>query len=209
MPEGSLRTAHSADTRRALIKAARRLFNERGYGATSLDEVCRRARVTKGALYHHFDNKRDLFVAVLEQVEGEFVQAGAHAADPAANIWEKLQVAAVGFLDACAKSDSRRIVLEAPAALGWRECRDLEARYVVDRLGAALETAAADGVVRSDQPRILARLLVASFNEAATLVAEADDPQAARQAVVKELGTLVEGLRLANPERTPPRSSSG
>ena len=209
MPGISLRTAHSADTRRALIRAARRLFNERGYGATSLDAVCRRARVTKGALYHHFDNKKELFVAVLEQVESEFVQAGAHAADPAADIREKLQAAAVTFLDACAKSDSRRIVLEAPAALGWRECRDLEARYVVDRLGAALETAAADGTVQSDQPRILARLLVALFNEAATVVAEADDPQGARQAVVKELGALIDGLRPAHSQPTPPRPSRG
>ena len=183
------------------------MFDQQGYAATSLDEVCRRARLTKGALYHHFDNKKALFVAVLEQVEGEFVQAGAHAADPAADIWEKVQAAAVTFLDACAKSDSRRIVLEAPAALGWRECRDLEARYVVDRLGAALKTAAADGIVQSDQPQILARFLVALLNEAATVVAEADDPPAARQTVVKELGTFIDGLRLANSRRTRPRPS--
>ena len=67
MPGKSLRDAHSADTRHALIRAARRSFNQRGYAATSLDDVCRLARLTKGALYHHFDNKEDLFRAVLEQ----------------------------------------------------------------------------------------------------------------------------------------------
>lgn len=205
MSRKSLRDAHSADTRRALIRAARRLFDQQGYAATSLDEVCRRARLTKGALYHHFDNKEDLFRAVLEQVEGEFVQAGASAADSAADIWERLQAAAVSFLDACAGSNSRRIVLEAPAVLGWQACRELEARYVVDRLATALETAAADGVVRSDQPRLLAQLLVALLNEAAMTVAEADDPQAARRAVVEELTAILAGLRPASPQRSQPR----
>ena len=197
MPGKSLRDAHSADTRHALIRAARRSFNQRGYAATSLDDVCRLARLTKGALYHHFDNKEDLFRAVLEQVESEFVRAGASAADPAAEIWTRLQAAAVSFLDACAASNSRRIVLEAPAVLGWQACRDLEARYVVNRLGTALETAAADEIVRTDQPKLLAHLLVALLNEAAMMVAEADDPRTARAAVVKELNTILDGLRLA------------
>lgn len=196
MSRQSLRDVHAADTRRVLVKAARRLFNERGYAATSLDEVCRLARVTKGALYHHFDNKEDLFRAVLEQVEGEFVQAGATAGDPAADIWERLQAAAVSFLDACAGSNSRRIVLEAPAVLGWQACRDLEAHYVVDRLATALESAAAEGIVRSDDPKLLAQLLVALLNEAAMQVAEAHDPQAARRAVVKELNAIIDGLKL-------------
>ena len=110
----------------------------------------------------------------------------------------------MSFLDACAESNSRRIILEAPAVLGWQACRDLEARYVVNRLGAALETAAADGVVRSDQPQLLAHLLVALLNEAAMMVAEADDPRIARQAVVKELQTILDGLRLAASARSIP-----
>lgn len=196
MSRTRLRDVHSADTRRALVRAARRLFNRRGYAATSLNDVCRQAHLTKGAFYHYFDTKEDLFVAVLEEVEGEFVQAGASAADPAADVWEKLQAATASFLDACAGSNSRRIVLEAPAVLGWQACRDLEAGYIVDRLGTALEAAAAEGIVRSDQPKLLAQLLVALLNEAAMAVAAADDPQAARRAVVKELNTIIDGLRL-------------
>lgn len=82
LTSNSRRAAHAADTRRALITAARRLFSRRGYAGTSLDEVCERARVTKGALYHHFQNKEDLFIAVLEEVEADFVRAGTAAVSP-------------------------------------------------------------------------------------------------------------------------------
>ena len=83
----SRRADHAADTRRALVTSARRLFGQRGYTATSLDDICDRAGVTKGALYHHFRNKEDLFVEALEQVEEDLVRAGAADANdsPAAS----------------------------------------------------------------------------------------------------------------------------
>src|SRR5438552_18033625 len=114
----SRRADHAADTRRGLVTAARRLFAKRGYAATSLDDVCDRARVTKGALYHHFRNKEDLFIAVLEQVEAAFVDAGAAAVGPNADVWDALRAAGEGFLEVCARADTRRVVMEAPAVLG-------------------------------------------------------------------------------------------
>jgi len=194
MQPQSRQAEHAADTRRALIEAARRLFSRRGYAGTSLDDVCQRARVTKGALYHHFRNKEDLFVAVLEQVEGEFVEAGSARADPAADVWQKLRAAGRSFLEACTRSNTRRIVLEAPAVLGWQRCRDIEGEHVVRLMRAALEEAVGNGLLRSDHPGVLAQLLVALFNEASMIVAGAPDPEAARRAASRELDTIIAGL---------------
>lgn len=186
---------HAADTRRALIDASRKLFSTRGYARTALDDICARARVTKGALYHHFRNKEDLFAAVLKQVEGEFVETGSGGADPGADVWQKLRDAARNFLDACTRSNTRRIVLEAPAVLGWQRCRDIEGEHVSRLMRAALEQAVHDGLLRSDHPGVLSQLLVALFNEASMIVAGAADPQAARRAASQELDTIIAGLR--------------
>src|SRR5260221_9119340 len=113
------RAEHAADTRRALVVAARRLMAKHGYAATNLDDVCARAGVTRGALYHHFRNKEDLFVAVLESVEADFVDAGAAAVTPNVDVWDALRAAGNAFLEVCARADTRQIIVEAPAVLGW------------------------------------------------------------------------------------------
>jgi len=196
----SRRSQHSEDTRAALIKSARRLFSERGYAAVSLDEVCDRARVTKGALYHHFRNKADLFAAVLQQVEAGFVEAGAAAVRPGADLWQALPAAGVALLDACARPDVRRIVVEGPAVLGWERCREIENDHAVGLLQAALERAVEDGSLESGSPAVLAQLLGALFNEAGMIVAGSDDPHAARPTVSAELDRVISSLRLHSEE---------
>src|SRR2546428_4110490 len=114
MERKSRRAEHAADTRHALVLAARRTFARLGYASTSLDDVCDRARVTKGALYHHFRNKEDLFAAVLDEVEADFVAAGSAAVAPGTDFVTSLQVAGHGFLEVCTRTDTRRIVIEAP-----------------------------------------------------------------------------------------------
>ena len=191
----SRRADHAADTRRALVHAARRLISRQGYTATSLDEVCARARVTKGALYHHFRNKEELFVAVLDDVEADFVQAGTAAVTGDGDVWDALQAAATGFLEICSRDDTRRIVVEAPAVLGWERCRDTEHRHALSLLRAALEQGTSQGLVDTDNPATLAQLLVALFNEAGMIVAQSPDPNVAREHVARELDRVMSGLR--------------
>src|SRR6267378_255388 len=94
----SRRQLHTADTRQALVSAARRLWSRHGYAATSLDDVCARAGVTKGALYHHFQNKEDLLRAVYADVEDDLVRAGAARGLAAGGLWDQLRAAGQGFL---------------------------------------------------------------------------------------------------------------
>src|SRR5437660_11203717 len=100
-----------AETREALIAAARELFGERGFAAVGTEEIARSARMTRGALYHHFESKEDLFRAVYEAVERDLVEQIAATALEAANPVEALRAGARTFLDACDDAALRRIAL--------------------------------------------------------------------------------------------------
>ena len=130
----SLKAERSEATRAELLAAARRLFAERGYAGVGTEEIVRAAGVTRGALYHHFESKRELLAAVYEQVERELTEriateafAGRQApSDPV----EALRRGAELFLDACLEPDVQRIVLlDAPAVLGWERWREVAAQY--------------------------------------------------------------------------------
>jgi AcrR family transcriptional regulator len=187
----------SAATRAALIGAARRLFAERGYAAVGTPEVVAAAGVTRGALYHQFDGKADLFLAVYEAVEQELTErigeqvAAAGATDPLA----ALSAGAEAFLDACAEPDVQRIVLiEAPAVLGWDTWRAVGLKYGLGLTEAILRAAMDAGRIAEQPVRPLAHVLIGALDEAALYVARADDPAAARAQMRSVLRGIVEGL---------------
>jgi AcrR family transcriptional regulator len=190
----SRRALHAADTRQGLVDAAHKLFTRRGYRSGSLDEVCTRAGVTKGALYHHFKNKEDLFLAVLDDIEKDLVRAGAAASQPTGDVWDQLRAGCQAFLAVCVRPDTRRVLIEAPAAVGWERACQVEGRYL-GLLRDGLAAAAAEGIIDTASPAILAQLLFGLFGEAASVIASAQDPTAARHDVGRELDAILGGLR--------------
>ncbi len=187
----------SAATRGALIAAARQLFAERGYAAVGTPEVAAAAGVTRGALYHQFADKADLFLAVYELVEQEITErigelvAAAGATDPV----EALTAGAEAFLDACAEPEIQRIVLiEAPAVLGWDTWRAVGLKYGLGLTEAILRAAIDAGRIAEQPVRPLAHVLIGALDEAALYVARAEDPVAAREQMRSVLGRLVRGL---------------
>src|SRR5579864_8479429 len=101
MPVKSRQAQNAAATRAALLRVARKLFTERGYSETATEEVVRRARVTRGALYHHFRDKEDLFKAVLHEEERKLAEAINAVAAVQPDPWKSLQAGSEAFLDAC------------------------------------------------------------------------------------------------------------
>jgi len=173
----------SEATRRQLITAARRLFGARGYAAVGTEEIVRAAGVTRGALYHQFRDKADLFAAVAEEVEAEIAeQIAAGAAGAAADPVGALRAGARLFLHACAEPEVERIILlDAPAVLGWEAWRDLAGRYGLGLVQLALQSAMDAGAI-APQPVIpLAHALVGALDECALYVARAGEPAAARE----------------------------
>src|SRR5918994_2094827 len=117
-------------TRQALIDAGRQLFSARGYARVATEEIVERAKVTRGALYHHFRDKRDLFRAVFESVEQDLIGRIAASMDGVTDSWDVLRPGLRAMLDACNEPAVKQIgLVDAPAVLGWREWRENRERY--------------------------------------------------------------------------------
>ena len=183
-------------TTAALVDAARELFARDGYDATSLDAVAARANMTKGAVYHHFDGKRQLFEAVftreVEQLATPLVEAYARKKDP----WEAFKAACRAFLDECLDPELQRIVLlDALAAIGWEQVRRLEAP-LLDMMQLGIAQAAEAGRISARPPAPLAHFLYGALCETAMIVARADDQKEAHREAVVEIGRVLDGLAI-------------
>jgi len=193
----SRQAENSAATRASLLKIARRFFAERGYAETATEEIVRRARVTRGALYHHFKDKQDLFRAVLHEeqtrVAAKCAQAAAKETDP----WRALMAANEAFLEACLDPAVQQIVLiDAPAVLGAEGFRQSDESYYLAGLKAAIEAAIAAGIIEQQPVESLAHMLMGSMNEAARLIAHASDKERARREVSESANRMWNGLRI-------------
>jgi AcrR family transcriptional regulator len=194
------REEYAESTREALLDAAERAFVERGYAGASLDDVAAEARVTKGALYHHFANKQALFEAVFLRLD-ELIVARTAAAMSSSTSRDPLRQALAGiggFLELCEDTRFRRVVLEeGPAALGWARWRELDEPYGLAPINAALRQLVAAGVLSVGSVDVLARMLFGALMEAAMAIAheEPSRRKATRSAVERSLATMLEGFR--------------
>jgi AcrR family transcriptional regulator len=187
----------TATTRGALVHAARTLFAERGFAAVGTDEIARAAGVTRGALYHQFDGKVELFAAVFEIVEAEIAaRIGAEVSVVEAEDMAKaLHVGVDAWLAASAEPAVQRLVLiEAPAVLGWERWREIGRRYGVGLVEGAVEGAIAAGVMPPQPVGPIAHLLIGALEEAVLYAARADDRERATEDVRQALHTLVGAL---------------
>jgi AcrR family transcriptional regulator len=194
----SRQAARSEATRAKLIAAAADLFARRGYAGVGTEEIVKRARVTRGALYHHFADKRDLFRAVHESLEAELVEriAAALGAAGTEDPVEAMKVAVSAFLDGTLDEGRARITLiEAPSVLGWAEWREIDERHGLGLVSFGLQNAMDRGTFAPQAVRPLAHLLIGAMAEAAMVIANASDPARARAEVEPPLLALLEGLR--------------
>jgi AcrR family transcriptional regulator len=193
------RQAERSDaTRKALVGAARELFAEKGHARTSTEEIVRRAGVTRGALYHHFRDKADLFEAVFIELSKEIfgrVGEAANAAGPVGT-WEHFVVGCGAFLDTCLDPEVRRIVLlDAPVALGWERWHDLDTKHGFAVVQKGLQAGMDAGVIDRQPVDPLAHMLIGALHEAALAIARADDPEVARAETGPGIELLLNGLR--------------
>jgi AcrR family transcriptional regulator len=178
-----------------LLRTARSLFAERGFAATSIEDIVGAAGVTRGALYHHFADKRELFQAVLEEEEKALVQGSGAAAARKRGAWSKVEAGCDAFLDACLdKGVQQIVVIDAPAVLGWEAVREIEFRYWLSTLIRRIEEAMADGTLAMRPPAPLAHLIFGALCEGSFVIAGASDQRAAMQQVRGEMRKLLRSL---------------
>jgi AcrR family transcriptional regulator len=180
----------------ALVDAARELFALDGYAATSLAAVAARANVTKGAVYHHFEGKQQLFEAVftreVERMATPLVAAYARKKDP----WDAFKAGCRAFLDECLDPDVQRIVLlDALTAIGWEQVRRLESP-LLEMMELGIARAIEAGRIAPRPPDPLASFLYGALCETAMIVARADDQKVAHRQAVTEICRILDGLAI-------------
>jgi AcrR family transcriptional regulator len=191
-----LREEYAEITRNAVIAAAKQQFAERDYESVSLDEIAAAARVTKGAIYHHFENKRDLFRTVYEGLAGDVEQRVRKRMSRGTSPLERAELAIEAFLD-CADDEAIRSVMfrDGPTALG-SECRDIDGRYYLGLLRELLDEFAAAGLMTGVDTNMLARLLLGVLIEGSAILGDPSRPRSTRPNLRTALRRMLAGLML-------------
>jgi len=190
------RATQAEATRHEIQRQARALFTSQGYAATSTAQIVAATGMTKGALYHHFDDKRDLFRAVVEELETELANEVAQAADRCSDTWSRLEAACRSYLDVCLRPDVQRIlVLDAPAVLGWHEWCEIDKDHGIRMLEEYLQDAANEGTLTDQQPELVATMLLGALNVAARVASQDTDESELRVQVSQTIQRLLGGRR--------------
>jgi AcrR family transcriptional regulator len=188
----------AADTRETLIAAARSLFADPGFADVALETIVRDAGVTRGALYHHFADKTELFAAVFEQVEAEMAARMAEAV-AAAGETDPIEVMRLGtrfWLDACADPEVQRIVLmDAPVVLGWERWSEIGQRYNIGVVTSLLADAIDSGRISPLPVEATALTMLGAVREATLYVARATNQREAREDAGAVMDRLIDSLR--------------
>jgi AcrR family transcriptional regulator len=199
VPSSTRRTQaeRTAATRSLLIGVARKLFADKGFAEVSTQAIVAAAGVTRGALYHQFDDKVGLFAAVYEQVERDLVDdivrqiAELQPSDPL----ESMRAGARLFLDGCSAPDVQQIVLiDAPAVLGWDRWRAVGVKYGLGVIEAMLAHAVQQGAIPEQPLRPTAHVLLGALDEAALFVSRATDRDQARMEMDAVCERLISGI---------------
>jgi AcrR family transcriptional regulator len=187
-------------TSAALVAAARHLFGRNGYAATSIDAIAAAAGVTKGAAYHHFQDKAGLLRAAFVEEQRLVCDAVLQAAVAAPDSLSALRAGAAAFLERCTNRNFRQIVLlDGPAFLGWDTVRAIEGDYVLSVLSGGMSAAAADGLISGEHLEIRSQIIFGGLCEAGMLLARSADPAATLPVVTAEAERLLLSLVAGQP----------
>jgi AcrR family transcriptional regulator len=198
VPRTSRRQQYSASTKRALIDVATTLFTEYGYANTSLDEIVAGARVTKGALYHHFSGKQAVFEAVFEKVETDASARIRKALKGSKDPWEKALIGLRAFLEIVQDPSYQRIVIqEGPAILGYERFREQEERSTFGIVRDIVRSVLESSTYQLDDAMVetFSRIFFGAMSAAGESVSTAEDPRLASARVEAAIGFLLTGIR--------------
>lgn len=193
------RRARGEQTRRDLIEAGRELFVEHGFFNTSIGDLVAKSGVgTRGAFYHHFKDKAELFRAVFEDVENDLTLRSIATPPPGTDPWERLTSGLHGFLEAATEPAVQRVILvDGPVVLGWQTLREIQEGNSIALINELVREAIAEGIIDDQPVGELTHMLVAALEEASRLVAHAANPARARRRAAKVLDRLLLSFAVA------------
>jgi len=193
----SRRQDYSSSTKRALLDSATELFTDHGYAGTSLDEVVAAARVTKGALYHHYSSKLSLFESVFMQCQEDCKKQIEKALRQSKDPWERARIGLQVFLEICQQPTFRRICIqEGPVALGHERWHEAEKEFSFGLVANIVHDLLKDMGGADDLTETFAHIFYGAMQSAGNYVADAEDAEDASEKVQTVINVILAGLRL-------------
>ncbi|MFZ2157639.1 MAG: helix-turn-helix domain-containing protein [Bradyrhizobium sp.] len=184
-------------TQTAIVRAAKRIFGERGFAATTMDDIAAGAHVAKGAVYHHFPTKEALFEAVFEQASLELVSDLDRISRAEKDTLAAIAAGTQAYFSACSKGPTGQIILrDGPAVLGWERWRDIDAKHFGGKFPRALAAAMDAGLIARQPVEPLARLLLGAVTEAAVACSAGQDIGKAGAEYARAFRSLLDALRV-------------
>jgi len=186
-----------AETRAKLIAAGRQAFGTLGYAESSMDDFTAGAGLTRGALYHHFGDKKGLLRAVIQEIDGEMTARLNRISAAAPNRWRGFVEECVAYIEMALEPEIQRIMFrDGPAVLGdvsqWPTNNGC-----IAALSRSIERLKADGVIVAEiDTEAAARLINGASSHAALWIAKSEDPEETSRRAVQGFRTLLEGLRI-------------
>jgi AcrR family transcriptional regulator len=192
----SLKVQSGQKTYAELVAIARKVFSKRGYSDTAIEEIVRKAGVTRGALYHHFEGKKGLFLAVFKDAQTDIANRIIQVDRSVRSIWERFILCTYTFFEACSDPELQRIVLiDAPAILGWDVWRKIDEEKTHDVLRSHLKELLDRGIIKPLPIEPLTHLISGAANEAVLWIAGSDDPKRAFDEAWSTMKAFLNSLR--------------
>lgn len=193
----SRRQDYSSSTKRALLDNATSLFTDHGYAGTSLDEVVAAARVTKGALYHHYSSKLALFESVFMRCQEDTMKKIEKSLRQSKDPWERAQIGLRTFLDICQEPTYRRICIqEGPVALGHERWLEAEKEFSFGLVYGIVSDLVKDMDGPADLSETFAHIFYGAMQSAGDYVADSPDAEEASDKVQAVISAILVGLRM-------------
>ncbi|NKY84029.1 TetR/AcrR family transcriptional regulator [Nocardia veterana] len=193
----SRREMYAALTKSAILEAAKKLFVERGYDDTSVDDIARAANVSKGAVYHHFRDKREMFAQVYRETTAAVSTVVAQEVlRVPADSWQRMEVAATTAIRAYARDPQARALLQqVTRVLGDEQTKEIELEYALPLIQQLFEEMNRVGELARFDTEVAAQLAFRVLCEASLIVAAAADPDAASQRAETVMLLMLGGLK--------------
>jgi AcrR family transcriptional regulator len=183
-------------TRATLVTSGRKLFGTQGFSKTSIDQVVQEAKVTKGALYHHFDGKHELFVAVTEQLEGEVLKNALGAIRPTDPLWTQIESGVLHFLGMCVDPEIQQILVhDGPIVMGWERWHYSDRRTGVDVACQFLAKMEGFEGLEPETISVLASIFTGTLMEATRTIAKSENPDKAKEYAAIVLKNFIKSFR--------------
>ncbi len=193
----SRRAEYAALTRTAVLDAARELFVQNGYEATSMDDIARSSRVSKGAVYYHFDDKQDLFAELFRATQANAIAAAAEAVSRPGHPWSRVEAATQAFLASyLADAEARSLLRQSLPVLGFERRRTIDEEIALPLVRGLLEELRDGGEIRPVPVAVTGRVIFSVLCEAASTIASAPEPEVTFDEVRSVVGLLLSGLRV-------------